>query len=70
MTGLICRYDMVMKIKYLYRSLIFILFFCFMLHTKAQDSTKKVYHAWWNDAYPAQPAKNTKAKLLPLIHVY
>src|SRR5664279_2411280 len=36
----------------------------------AQDTTKKTYHAWWQEAYPAPPAKNPKSKLLPLIHLY
>jgi len=49
--------------------LILILFFCvFKLQMQAQDTSK--YHAWWNDAFIAPPAKSAKAKLLPLIQVY
>jgi endoglucanase len=40
------------------------------LGARTQDTAKKNYHAWWNEGYPAQPGKNNKAKLLPLIHVY
>ena len=43
---------------------------CFSQGAQAQDSTKKTYRAWWNEAYPPPPAKNPKAKVLPLIHVY
>ncbi|HEY2348719.1 MAG TPA: cellulase family glycosylhydrolase, partial [Puia sp.] len=39
-------------------------------HVAGQDTAKKMYRSWWNEAYPAKPAKNPRAKLLPLIRVY
>ncbi|HEX4849385.1 MAG TPA: cellulase family glycosylhydrolase, partial [Puia sp.] len=44
--------------------------FGFVASATAQDSTKKSIHYWWNEGYPPPPAKNPKAKLLPLIRVY
>jgi endoglucanase len=38
--------------------------------TQGQDTARKNYRMWWNEVYPQQPAKNPKAKILPLIHVY
>ena len=43
---------------------------CCLQHTLAQDTSKKINRGWWNEPYPARPAKNPKTKLLPLIHVY
>ncbi len=41
-----------------------------MPHTRAQNTAKTEYRAWWNEGFPRQPRKNPKAKTLPLIHVY
>ena len=61
---------MFIKSKHLVDCLLTITIACFMCNAQAQDTTKKAYRSWWNEAYPAQPAKNPKATLLPLIHVY
>ena len=50
-------------------TLFLILVFVLVLHTLSQDSTKRNYRAWWNEAYPAAAPKNPKSKVLPLIHV-
>ncbi len=50
--------------------LLFTIIVCVLQEASAQDTTKKIYRAWWNEAYPSRPATNQKAKLLPLIHVY
>ena len=61
---------MIIKSNYSHYFLI-LLFFVYNLHfAKAQDTPKKVYRAWWNEAYPPPPVKNPKAEILPLIHVY
>ncbi len=60
-----------MNQKFIAASYCFLLFlFGYLPHTRAQDTTKTKYHAWWNEGFPRQPHKNQKAKALPLIHVY
>jgi len=53
-----------------YFLLLITIIICGPQQASAQDTTKKNYRAWWSEAYPAKPAANPKAKLLPLIHVY
>ena len=43
---------------------------CCLQRASAQDTAKINYRTWWNEAYPARPVKNPRAKLLPLIRVY
>jgi len=52
-------------------SLLCIPFFllCFIFNSDAQDTARSKYRAWWNEGFPGQPKKSSKAKQLPLIHV-
>ena len=34
--------------------------------TLGQDTARKNYRMWWNEAYPQQPAKNPKGKNSPV----
>ena len=52
------------------RSVILFSLFVFTLKSDAQDTTKAKYRAWWNEPPAGQSKKSSKAKQLPLIHVY
>ena len=57
--------------RIMYKLLFLLILFCFCVQrNQAQDSagTKK-NHSWWNEGFPRWAQKNTKAKLLPQIHV-
>lgn len=42
---------------------------CFLVNGRTQDTSQKKYHSWWQDAFPAQAKKSSKAKQLSLVHV-
>jgi endoglucanase len=50
-------------------SLVFVMSSSLILAGHSQDTSKRNVRAWWNEGYPANPSKNPKLKLLPLIHV-
>jgi hypothetical protein len=54
----------------IFRSLAILISIACTLNIRAQDTAKKIYHAWWNEGYLPAPKKSAKANLLPAIHVY
>jgi aryl-phospho-beta-D-glucosidase BglC (GH1 family) len=55
--------------KYVRHSLPLIILTISLQYAQSQSTVENNYHAWWNEGYPARPAKNSKAKLMPLIMV-